>query len=430
MGSRRLPSALLALLLALSLLTACGGGGASAAGMRLRKTEGTVAVQDDGGADVTPKENLNLYSGYGVATQAASYAWIDLDAAKLTKLDESSEVAVTQDGKALTLDVLTGNLYFNITEPLAEDETLDIRTSTMVTGIRGTRGWVTQESVCLLEGTVTVTAGEQTVTVTAGQMARFTPDGTLEAAPLYQEDVPAFVAPELPGDEPPLPPAPTPGGDPSLLTGIGYIGDPAASTMTPEQAAELADRLSQLITQAQGVDMMGTPLSINAVLFDAGDGSPALAFGTTAWGMPLDLYYYKDGVLTRYAEVPDSLMSIGLHDGVLCTGGYLNADGSRDAAQDEGRWTDYNWVFDLNNGGLYAGPVTSSSLLEMYGQGEDEFRVDGVLTTRDAFSTWGSQWMNNDYVFGMGNGGGGFAIGAPEASDVLAALRAWGAGTP
>lgn len=62
----------LALSLAL-LLTSCGGG-ASATSMHLRKTEGTVGVSDGEGKDVTPQENLGLYSGYGVETQAESYA--------------------------------------------------------------------------------------------------------------------------------------------------------------------------------------------------------------------------------------------------------------------------------------------------------------------------------------------------------------------
>ena len=62
----------LALSLAL-LLTSCSGG-ASATSMHLRKTEGTVGVSDGEGKELTPKGNLGLYSGYGVETQAESYA--------------------------------------------------------------------------------------------------------------------------------------------------------------------------------------------------------------------------------------------------------------------------------------------------------------------------------------------------------------------
>ena len=62
----------LALPLAL-LLTSCGGGTATAS-MHLRKTEGTVGVSDGEGKDVAPRETPGLYSGYGVETQAESYA--------------------------------------------------------------------------------------------------------------------------------------------------------------------------------------------------------------------------------------------------------------------------------------------------------------------------------------------------------------------
>ena len=85
-----------ALTLALSLLlTSCGGGGgAKAATMHLRKTEGTVGVSDDGGQAVEPREELGLFSGYGVDTQSKSYAWIDLDDVKLVKMDQDRKSVV------------------------------------------------------------------------------------------------------------------------------------------------------------------------------------------------------------------------------------------------------------------------------------------------------------------------------------------------
>lgn len=191
---------LIALALSLALvLTSCGGG-ASATSMHLRKTEGTVGVSDGEGKDVTPKENLGLYSGYQVGTQAESYAWIDLDRVKLTKMDAGSEIEIIKDGKKLEIDVKSGSLFFNVTEPLAGDETMDIVTSTMMIGIRGTCGWVTENTAALLEGTVTVTSGDQEVTVTAGKMAVLT-DGTLEVVPFTAASVPAFVREEIVEDE-------------------------------------------------------------------------------------------------------------------------------------------------------------------------------------------------------------------------------------
>ena len=189
-------------LLALALLlTSCGGGsGAAAATMHLRRTEGTVGVADGEGKDLEPRENLGLYSGYGVDTQAESFAWIDLDEVKLTKLDQNSEVEIKKEDRRLTIEVKSGSLFFNVTEPLAEDESLDIVTSTMMIGIRGTCGWVTDNTAALLEGTVSVTAGDQEVTVNAGEMAVLTEGGTLEVKPLSAAQVPAFVKAELEDD--------------------------------------------------------------------------------------------------------------------------------------------------------------------------------------------------------------------------------------
>lgn len=182
------------------LLTACGSKTAATT-MHLMRTEGTVGVSDDGGKDIEPRENLGLYSGYGVDTSSESYAWINLDDVKLTKMDEDSEIAITKDGKHLEIDVVSGNLFFNVTQPLANDESLDIRTSTMIVGIRGTCGWVTQDSAALLEGTVEVTAGEQSVTISAGEMAVLTEDGTLEVKPFTTASIPSFVQEELEADE-------------------------------------------------------------------------------------------------------------------------------------------------------------------------------------------------------------------------------------
>ena len=66
----------------------------------------------------------------------------------------------------------------------------------MVVGIRGTCGWVTDKTAALLEGVVTVTAGEQEVTISAGEMAVMTAEGALEVKPLSADSVPDFVREE------------------------------------------------------------------------------------------------------------------------------------------------------------------------------------------------------------------------------------------
>lgn len=201
-----------ALILALALLfscTACGGG-TKATTMHLRRTEGRVKVSDDTGTSLDADENLGLYSGYEVRTRSESYAWIDLDSVKLTKLDQDSRIEITKEDNALEIRLRSGRLFFNITEPLAEDETMEIRTSTMVVGIRGTCGWVdTSEEdaakVCILEGKVRCkSSGADSVYVSAGEMARLDQSGEetkFEVREITWEDIPDFVLEELSEDD-------------------------------------------------------------------------------------------------------------------------------------------------------------------------------------------------------------------------------------
>lgn len=181
--------------------------------MSLAKTEGSVEVSTDEGEAIAPKEGLKLYSGYGMITQEVSYAWINLDNVKLVKMDEESEIDIQKNGKNLEVMIDSGSLFFNVTEPLEEDETMDIRTSTMTVGIRGTCGWVDAKDendvkVYILEGTVSVTAvstGEE-VLVSAGEMAeiKVNEDGEVEITvrKFTVPKVPEFVLSELTGDEP------------------------------------------------------------------------------------------------------------------------------------------------------------------------------------------------------------------------------------
>ena len=201
-----------ALFTALSLLlslAACGGSKGFTS-MHLVKTEGTVQVADAAGKSVRLISNLGLYSGYGVTTQASSYGWILLDSTKLAKLDERSGVEVRKSGKQLELYVSSGGLFFNVTEPLADDETMNIRTSSMVVGIRGTRGWVEVENdevmcVYLLKGRVECAALDKkgnvlaSEAIIAGEAAMMESGGDITVAEFDPEKVPDFVEEELSG---------------------------------------------------------------------------------------------------------------------------------------------------------------------------------------------------------------------------------------
>lgn len=195
--------------LAVLVLNACGQS-ARATTMHLIKTSGDVEVSDQAGKSVEPAENLGLYSGYRVCTMDESRAWIDLDLVKLVKLDAESEADIHKNGSELELVVNSGSLYFHVTEPLEENETLNIRSSTMMVGIRGTRGWVEtlgedSFSVALLEGSVKCAASDPDVygtdiwTIDEGLKAEFVcRNGEIKAkiAPLESGDIPDFVREE------------------------------------------------------------------------------------------------------------------------------------------------------------------------------------------------------------------------------------------
>lgn len=193
------------LLFILSLLLAsCGNGkdDASATTMRLRKTEGKVRINDAQDKDIEAREDLALYSGYGLKTKTESFAWVDLDSVKLAKLDESSKIEIEKDGDDLTILLRDGNIFFQITEPLGDDESMSIRTSSMMIGIRGTCGWIETEKsgdvtkIYLLEGKVKCRAGEESVTVTAGEMAMIGEDSGLIVETFSADAIPPFVSDE------------------------------------------------------------------------------------------------------------------------------------------------------------------------------------------------------------------------------------------
>lgn len=211
---RRIASSLAVIFILFSgpWLSSCGGETARAATMHLAKSEGSVEVADDGGGLLELTERLGLYDGYQVATKTDGHAWIDLDEVKLAKMDTESRIEIQKDGKALEIHVRSGGLFFHVAEPLAEDETMKIRTSNLMVGIRGTCGWVqvTDQShmrVSLLEGSVTCTVFDlmgrelASETISAGETAELVYDKDGESSigthELRLSDIPPYVLEEV-----------------------------------------------------------------------------------------------------------------------------------------------------------------------------------------------------------------------------------------
>lgn len=157
---------------------------AVAASFRLSKTEGTVTVQNQNGKEITAMQDMKLFNGYQLETAQQSYAWFEADNSKLFKMDAVSNLEVRKKGKKSELLLNSGNLFFNVTEHLQDDEVLNIRTSSMVVGIRGTSGWVKvidqfHTILYMLDGTVDasvtdpVSGQKKSIRLRGGQRAEF-----------------------------------------------------------------------------------------------------------------------------------------------------------------------------------------------------------------------------------------------------------------
>ena len=110
--------------------------------MRLLDYEGTVEIERPEGTTPADMKNVRMESGEAIVTGDGSRASIGLDDSKVITLDENSRAEFTKGSGKLELKLTKGQLLFDVQEKLKEDESFDIKTSTMVIGIRGTIGVV------------------------------------------------------------------------------------------------------------------------------------------------------------------------------------------------------------------------------------------------------------------------------------------------
>ncbi|MCR5399880.1 MAG: FecR domain-containing protein, partial [Lachnospiraceae bacterium] len=135
--------------------------------MRLLRIVGTVELRADGQLK-TIVDNMRLASGNVITTGEESLASISLDDSKIITIEEESEAEFYKNGKQLELNLTKGKLFFDVRKALDENESLDIKSSTMVVGIRGTSGYVWtnpetgEECIFIADGHVEVTSNEDT----------------------------------------------------------------------------------------------------------------------------------------------------------------------------------------------------------------------------------------------------------------------------
>ncbi len=181
--------------------------------MRILRIEGEVTLEDNG-KPKTITNNLRLNSGNSLSTAIQSLVSIGLDDTKIVTLDQKSRAEFNQSGRKLDLKLTDGSLFFEVQKPLEDEESFDIRTSTMVVGIRGTSGWVSVdgENECLIvtDGVVHVigtnpTTGEtKEIDVRAGQRIkvylyndRKIDSIMFELEEITERDLPEFVLERL-----------------------------------------------------------------------------------------------------------------------------------------------------------------------------------------------------------------------------------------
>lgn len=186
----------------------------TASEMKLVETAGAVNVTDGNSTEQPVLENMNLYSGYRIGTEAVSYAWIDLDETKLLKMDQNSHAEFEKNGRKLKVILDAGSMFFCVLEDLEEDEALEFETpnaTNMAMAVRGTVGIVkvvsdTESQVVLLEGSVSLENGNgSSIYLQAGEVGGFAIDENGQTSEIKRsmtnDDVPTFVMDMMQGNE-------------------------------------------------------------------------------------------------------------------------------------------------------------------------------------------------------------------------------------
>ncbi len=175
--------------------------------MRILRIEGEVTLEENA-KKKSVRENLRLNSGDALSTALNSLVSIGLDDTKIVTLVQNSRAIFEQKGRELDLQLTDGSLFFEVQKALEDDERMDIKTSTMIVGIRGTSGWVSvegdHETLIVTSGHVhviginPVTGERKEIDVYAGQRLKtyLYNDRDVDSIMFYVEDITEHDLPE------------------------------------------------------------------------------------------------------------------------------------------------------------------------------------------------------------------------------------------
>jgi|GEM_PF-7079302 len=130
----------------------------SANAVTLEEFTGTIKVTNASGKDVSARNGMRLYSGYTVSTGTDSNAYIALDETKALMLESSSKTILKKSGGKIDVMLESGTVVVDVSKSLKKNQTLNVHTTNMVTGIRGTGVEVSYFSristtrICMLDG--------------------------------------------------------------------------------------------------------------------------------------------------------------------------------------------------------------------------------------------------------------------------------------
>lgn len=180
----------------LLLLSSCSQESDTAADeMRLENYIGDITLQNSN-EDKPVVLGTRLVTGDSIETMLESNAFVLLDKSKVLRVNETSQIEITQNEKQYDIHLSKGTLFFNVTSTLTEEESLAFHTNNVVTGVRGTSGIIhfdpenQRTQIVVLTGTVTGTTVSEEQTIQSGEMAlvETLEDGTVTMTIYQLED--------------------------------------------------------------------------------------------------------------------------------------------------------------------------------------------------------------------------------------------------
>ncbi len=136
---KRITSLLTAMVLMSMLILSSCSSTPDSADIRLMKIEGENAIFTDANGNVVDIAiDAQLYTGYGVETDANTVVFLELDVTTGIVVDVNSKVKIVQEGSKNEIELVSGEVGLFVSEPLSEGEELNVIGTSLAMSVRGT----------------------------------------------------------------------------------------------------------------------------------------------------------------------------------------------------------------------------------------------------------------------------------------------------